>query len=93
MNRRGFLQACLASATAPYVVTTAGVLMPVRKLLRPDLTEASLEAMIIEISRMTDARGLRIQVNPTKILAQRGLLDDALRICPRLSEWPMRACA
>lgn len=32
MNRRGFLQACLASATAPYVVTSAGVLMAVRKL-------------------------------------------------------------
>lgn len=33
MKRRGFLQACLAAATAPYVVTTAGVLMPVRKVI------------------------------------------------------------
>ena len=37
MNRRGFLQAILASATAPYVVTSAGVLMPVRKLVTIDL--------------------------------------------------------
>ena len=36
MNRRGFLQACLASATAPYVVTTAGVLMPVRNIIVAD---------------------------------------------------------
>lgn len=35
MNRRSFLQACLASATAPYVVTTAGVLMPVKSLWTP----------------------------------------------------------
>lgn len=33
MNRRGFLQAILASATAPYVVTTAGVLMPVKRVI------------------------------------------------------------
>lgn len=32
MNRRGFLQACLASATAPYVVTDAGVLMPIKQI-------------------------------------------------------------
>lgn len=37
MNRRGFLQAILASATAPYVVTTAGVLMPVKKILVPPI--------------------------------------------------------
>jgi hypothetical protein len=35
MNRRGFLKGILASGVAPYVVTTAGVLMPVRKLLVP----------------------------------------------------------
>jgi len=29
MNRRGFLQAILAAGVAPFVVTTAGVLMPV----------------------------------------------------------------
>lgn len=32
MNRRGFLKAILAAGVAPYVVTTAGVLMPVRKI-------------------------------------------------------------
>lgn len=38
MNRRGFLQAILASATAPYVSTAAGVLMPVRKVATYDFT-------------------------------------------------------
>ena len=37
MNRRGFLQACLATATAPYVVTSSGVLMPVRTLTTVNL--------------------------------------------------------
>lgn len=31
MNRRSFLSAILAAGVAPYVVTTAGVLMPVRQ--------------------------------------------------------------
>lgn len=35
MNRRGFLKSILASGVAPYVVTTAGVLMPVRALAVP----------------------------------------------------------
>lgn len=86
MNRRGFLQAILASATAPYVITTAGVLMPVKKIFVPSLTEASLEALLIEISKITDSRGVRIAVNPRTILAQRHLLDDAVRICPALSQ-------
>jgi hypothetical protein len=33
MHRRGFLKACLAAAAAPYVVTAAGVLMPVRNVV------------------------------------------------------------
>lgn len=33
MNRRGFLKAILAAGVAPYVVTTAGVLMPVEKIV------------------------------------------------------------
>lgn len=36
MNRRGFLNGILAAATAPYVVTAAGVLMPVRKIALPE---------------------------------------------------------
>ena len=36
MNRRGFLGAILATGVAPYVVTAAGVLMPVRALWTPD---------------------------------------------------------
>lgn len=35
MNRRGFLKSILAAGVAPYVVTAAGVLMPVRTLARP----------------------------------------------------------
>ena len=37
MNRRGFLAGVLAAGIAPYVVTTAGVLMPVRDLWKPSL--------------------------------------------------------
>ena len=38
MNRRGFLQSILALGVAPYVVTTAGVLMPVRQVITiPDV--------------------------------------------------------
>ena len=35
MNRRGFLKGILAAGVAPYVVTGAGVLMPVKKLWTP----------------------------------------------------------
>lgn len=35
MNRRGFMKSILAAGVAPYVVTTAGVLMPVRRLWKP----------------------------------------------------------
>lgn len=33
MNRRGFLSAILAAGVAPYVVTTAGILMPTTQIL------------------------------------------------------------
>lgn len=39
MNRRGFLQSMLALGVAPYVITNAGVLMPVRKIATPTLDE------------------------------------------------------
>lgn len=77
MNRRGFLQACLAAATAPYVVTASGVLMPVRKLITDPwtLTESNLEQMIIEISELTNDRGLLINVMPTMIqISDKGLV-------------------
>ena len=32
MNRRSFLQSCLAVSIAPYVITTSGLLMPLRKV-------------------------------------------------------------
>lgn len=43
MNRRSFMQSILAAGVAPWVVTTAGVLMPARKISRvtmADLLEA-----------------------------------------------------
>lgn len=46
MNRRGFLQTCLASSIAPYVITTAGVLMPVRKIWTAESAGVSLVADI-----------------------------------------------
>ncbi len=33
MNRRSFMQSILAASAAPWVCTTAGVLMPVRKII------------------------------------------------------------
>lgn len=33
MNRRGFLRGILAAGVAPYVVTSAGVLMPARSVI------------------------------------------------------------
>lgn len=44
MNRRGFLQAILASGVAPYVCTAAGVLMPVKKLVVPALEFGTWES-------------------------------------------------
>ena len=35
MNRRSFLKSILATGVAPYVVTTAGLLMPVKQLWTP----------------------------------------------------------
>jgi hypothetical protein len=35
VNRRGFLRSILAAGVAPFVCTTAGVLMPVRDLWKP----------------------------------------------------------
>jgi hypothetical protein len=37
MNRRGFLKSILAAGIAPYVVTTAGVLMPIRQIVTAPL--------------------------------------------------------
>lgn len=38
MNRRGFLQAILAAGVAPWAITKAGVLMPVRKVIVPEIS-------------------------------------------------------
>lgn len=50
MNRRGFLSTCLAAAAAPYVVTKAGVLMPVKSLWTPPAFDpGSLYLMTIPV--------------------------------------------
>lgn len=76
MNRRSFLQACLAAAAAPYVVTSAGVLMPVRSRDIWTLTESNLEAMLIEIGKLTDDRGLKIQILPRALVLRSTALHN-----------------
>ena len=36
MDRRGFMKSILATGVAPYVITTSGLLMPVKKILTPE---------------------------------------------------------
>ncbi len=62
MNRRGFLRGVLAAGVAPYVVTAAGVLMPVKRLALPDpfagyvaITEELLTVSAISIEAMVRA--------------------------------------
>lgn len=47
MNRRSFLKSILAAATAPYVVTASGVLMPVRKIVMPEIALGVVPAWLI----------------------------------------------
>ena len=46
MDRRGFLKSILATGVAPYVVTTAGVLMPVRthSWVEAEIPQSTLDA-------------------------------------------------
>ena len=57
MNRRHFLRGAVA---APFVITTPGILMPVRKLWTPQesLTEATLERMLVDLYTAKDARAI-----------------------------------
>lgn len=41
VDRRGFLKSILAAGVAPYVVTSAGVLMPVKKILAASAEEVA----------------------------------------------------
>ncbi len=56
MNRRGFLRGILASGVAPFVVTAAGVLMPVRqRILTPTVTLPQLaEGQTLHILNETE---------------------------------------
>lgn len=64
MNRRGFLKGILAAGAAPYVVTTAGLLMPVRQIVVADLTEASLEQMVVDIYKRVNQGGFAAILRP-----------------------------
>lgn len=50
MNRRSFMKAILATATAPYVVTTAGILMPVKSIITQPLDLITMRLMAVEDS-------------------------------------------
>lgn len=65
MNRRGFLQACLAAGAAPAIVRIGSLM----SLSAPKiwLSEKSLEDAIIAIRSMTNSRGILIATHP-KIL-------------------------
>lgn len=53
MNRRSFLRGMGAAVAAPWVITSAGVLMPVRQIVSAAppmmLTEAALERVVLEL--------------------------------------------
>lgn len=59
MNRRGFLKSILAAGVAPYVVTTAGVLMPVRDLWRPQWTDIETTFIDPKLKDRSDPLGQR----------------------------------
>ena len=46
MNRRSFMQSILSAGVAPYVVTTASVLMPVRKIVVLEGDDIIMEPLI-----------------------------------------------
>lgn len=55
MDRRGFLKGILAAGVAPYVITTPGLLMPVRGILVPSFhkTQGSVRWVSI-VERMDE---------------------------------------
>jgi hypothetical protein len=93
MNRRSFLKSILAAGVAPYVVTAAGVLMPVRTLWPPYGIVAGMRAVQIEanaaasmtLSMMASFDGLRwFDVRPdtavpddVRCVLSRALVDGA----------------
>jgi hypothetical protein len=60
MNRRGFLKSMLAAGVAPYVVTSAGVLMPVRKILTATAPEIAFTPSGTGATAMTAQEALRL---------------------------------
>lgn len=80
MNRRGFMQAILAAGVAPYVVTTAGVLMPVRRPVSiavdwgagPDITTLAWMRQVNDIMRA------HMMANPPIILHPDGRIEPLI---------------
>lgn len=54
MNRRGFLKGILSAGVAPYVVTSAGVLMPVRSIALPEAGHVMVGQEILSIRLAQD---------------------------------------
>lgn len=48
MNRRSFMQSILAAGVAPWIVTSAGVLMPVRKQIEDVIPQWMIDVVIKE---------------------------------------------
>lgn len=76
MNRRGFLKSILAAGAAPYVVTTAELLMPVRPLATPDvLTIEKLRAAIDAMKAETEKAYRNLTIYGTVVWADGKVLD------------------
>ena len=86
MNRRGFLQAILALGVAPYVVTTAGVLMPVRQVItipslrtlnpKTDTVAGQLEGLLASDSPLITSARTRAAQSANR----RGLLNSSMAV-------------
>ena len=77
MNRRSFMTAILASGVAPYVVTSAGVLMPVHALAVPAISwliNSDNETVHLRLGGVSGAEIIREVSRDGKIWVR----DDAL---------------
>lgn len=77
VTRRGFLRACLAAATAPYVVTTAGILMPVRPISTVTVSAFLAELWGPELLRrfQEDSAAWKLWYDPSQELVQVTAVD------------------
>jgi hypothetical protein len=89
MNRRSFMKSILAAGVAPYICTTAGVLMPVRRTLAEqhviDMEKALLfgvdfgrgpdESALAWIREMNNIMYMEMMINPPLILHPDGRVE------------------